>query len=235
MESVSNYNLELHQRVQYPCTHANKDVLTIAINGLPADKREFEGFTFTKRFVNYFAPGFEINQTEEFYIKRVKEASMETVIKEIDAIVVANGNKVVFVSHSNGCFFTTAYIHRHPTKVIGIIEFGCIPISFYMSVKIFGEHFIFNQKDKDPDAVYEEYLQWLRDFTPGDLMPMNKHTLKAFFSILNTEVFKEMFEWRRNYPKILKLITYGRQDVVIERYLLNGMAYYFTYGNGSIP
>lgn len=48
--------------MDYPCTHANKDVLTIAINGVPANKQEFEGFTFTKRFVNYFPPCFELDR-----------------------------------------------------------------------------------------------------------------------------------------------------------------------------
>lgn len=121
METVSNYNLELHQSVQYPCTHANKDILTIVIYGIPADKREYEGFTFTKRVVSYFPPATEFDQTEEFYAKRLKDANMETVLKELDAIVVANGNKVVFASHSNGSFFSTAYIYRHPSKVVGII------------------------------------------------------------------------------------------------------------------
>ena len=44
-----------------------------------------------------------------------------------------------------------------------------------------------------------------------------------------------MHEWRRNYPKILKLITYGRQDAILERFLLNGTSYYYTYGKGSLP
>lgn len=58
IDTVSGYNIQLHQQTDYPCTHANKDVLTIAINGVPANRQEFEGFTFTKRFVNYFPPCF---------------------------------------------------------------------------------------------------------------------------------------------------------------------------------
>ena len=197
MESVSDYNLELHQHIQYPCTHANKDILTIAINGIPPDKREYEGFTFAKRFINYFPPGTELDQTEEFYVKRMKDANLETVLKELDAIVTANGNKVVFASHSNGSFFSTAYIYHHPTKVVGIIEFGCMPITLCMPIRIFGEHFIFNKRNtahegtsEDNDAEYEKYVQWLRDFIPEDLKPMTKYSMLAYCSILKTEVFR---------------------------------------------
>jgi hypothetical protein len=55
-----------------------------------------------------------------------------------------------------------------------------------------------------------------------------------YTSLLRTEVIKDIFEQRRNYPKILKLMAYGRQDAIFERYLLNGTSYYYTYGQGSL-
>jgi len=63
---------------------------------------------------------------------------------------------------------------------------------------------------------------------------MSKYTMLAYTSLLRTEVIKDIFEQRRNYPKILKLMAYGRQDAIFERYLLNGTSYYYTYGQGSL-
>lgn len=56
---------------------------------------------------------------------------MTTVIREIDEIVQKHGNKVVFVSHSFGSYLVTAYIHKFPEKVVGIVEFGGVPITAY--------------------------------------------------------------------------------------------------------
>lgn len=48
------------------------------------------------------------------------------------------------------------------------------------------------------------------------------------------EDISEMFEWRRQYPQILKLITFGRKDILFQTSLLNELAYHYTYGGGSL-
>lgn len=60
---------------------------------------------------------------------------METVLREVDEIVRANGNQVIFASHSFGSYVVTAYAHYFPEKVKGIIEFGCVPITVYYALK----------------------------------------------------------------------------------------------------
>jgi hypothetical protein len=56
---------------------------------------------------------------------------------------------------------------------------------------------------------------------PASVLIKNKYNMLAFTLLLTMEVFENIFKWRRNYPKILKLITFGRKDELIELELLN--------------
>ena len=49
----------------------------------------------------------------------------------MDEIVEKHGGKVIFIYHSYGTYFATAYSIFHPKKVVGLVEFGCVPISVY--------------------------------------------------------------------------------------------------------
>lgn len=62
---------------------------------------------------------------------------------------------------------------------------------------------------------------------------MSKYELLAFYLILGPDIH-EMFEWRRQYTKILKLIIFGRKDYLFEVPLLNELAYHYTYGDGKL-
>lgn len=77
-------------------------------------------------------------------------------------------------------------------------------------------------------------MDWLKLLSVPSLELMNKYTLLAFYLILPVDIMSEMFEWRRQYPKILKLITFGRKDEIFEMFLLNECAYWYTYGGGAL-
>jgi pimeloyl-ACP methyl ester carboxylesterase len=149
IEAVSDLNLLLHNTKEYPCTHANKDIVTITINGVPSNKEEFQGFTFTKKVVNYFPPALEPDRSPEFYEKRIWDASLETVLREMDEIVQQNGDQVVFASHSYGSYMVTAYAKKFPQKIKGIIEFGAVPVTAYIALKQFGKDYIFGNGNLD--------------------------------------------------------------------------------------
>lgn len=163
-------------------------------------------------------------------------------MKEIDDIVTSNGNRVVLVIHSFGSYIATAYIHYHPTKVVGIIEFGGIPATGYTTIKLLGERYIFGGGDlsvetlaKNKESIHKDYLEWLKTADYDMSLAIGKHALIGFYALLNAEFFKNVFEWRRSYPHILKLITFGRYDSLFEVYLLNEVAYHYAYGAGSLP
>lgn len=84
---------------------------------------------------------------------------------------------------------------------------------------------------KRKDSLYKMYQEWMKERP----LQLNSYTLIAYSAILSPKVLEDMFEWRRNYPKILKMITFGRQDSIFEVYLLNEMAHYYAYGAGRLP
>jgi hypothetical protein len=128
-----------------------------------------------------------------------------------------------------GSYIATIYINKYPQKVVGIVEFGCIPITFYNLIKLLARNLTFRNRDiprekliNEVDHVYDESTALLkREGTPSSLIIKNKYTMLALILILNMEVFDNVFEWRRNYQKILKLITFGRRDEHVELKLLN--------------
>lgn len=61
---------------------------------------------------------------------------MKDIVNELDQIVEQNNAKVVLASHSFGCYITTSYVHFHPQKVAGIMEFGGIPIRIPRLLKL---------------------------------------------------------------------------------------------------
>ncbi len=155
--------------------------------------------------------------------------------------MVSNGSRVVLVTHSFGSYIATAYVHYHPTKVAGIVEFGCIPVTFYTVIKVFGGRYMLGSGDhslgtliKNKDSIYQDYLAWISGAPSESPSPLRIYTFIAFCAILSAEVLQEMFAWRRSYPKILKLITFGRRDTIFEVYLLNEMAYHYAYGGGRL-
>jgi hypothetical protein len=65
----------------------------------------------------------------------------------------------------------------------------------------------------EADHVYDESTVLLkRTSVPFGLILANNYNMMALVLILNMEVFANVFEWGRNYPKILKLITFGWRD-----------------------
>lgn len=114
----------------------------------------------------------------------------------------------------------TAYLRQYSEKVMGIIEFGGIPITTYPMIKFFGREHIYGEKSyltreqhiEAADEYSRENTRFLTEIGETNLI-LNKWALTSFFLILNREVMKEMFEWRRRYPKNkLKLIAFGRRD-----------------------
>lgn len=127
------------------------------------------------------------------------------------------------MSHSFGSFIATAYIHKYPEKIAGIIEFGCVPIHVHTSLKAFGKEYIFGDGDrsynyliKNIERIYEEYKAWRATRPAKNLVGLiTKYRLLAFYLILGADR-ADLWEWRRQYPKIWKLITFGRRDTICE-------------------
>lgn len=65
------------------------------------------------------------------------------------------GGKVIFAAHSFGSYITTMYTHFHPKKVIGIMEFGGLPIRMYKLLKTAIDSPIFGVGLSDLDNLLE--------------------------------------------------------------------------------
>jgi predicted alpha/beta hydrolase family esterase len=103
--------------------------------------------------VNYIPPGLEIGMSEDFYRQRLKKANVKDTLAEIDEIVERYGGKVLFATHSFGCFMSSMYIHHYPHKVVGLIEIGGLPLRAYGLMKLVLKTEAFGNDNPDVDAI----------------------------------------------------------------------------------
>ena len=71
----------------------------------------------------------------------------------MDEIVERYGGKVLLCAHSFGCFMATMYAHHYPQKVVGLIEFGGLTLSFYGLLKMGVVHGTYGKDEVDLPAI----------------------------------------------------------------------------------
>ena len=116
------------------------------------------------------------------------------------------------------------YYQKYGTKkIFGMIDIGGIPVTCYpilanitLGVINVDDEFL----QQNAEFIYQEYLK--NTAKSAAFLPLkNKYELIIFLKMVKAKNLHDMFEWARQYPKVLKLILIGKGDTLFTESLLN--------------
>lgn len=145
---------------------------------------------------------------------------------------------IILVYHSFGTYIAASYCQKFKNeRIIGIIEVGGAPIRFYPVLT----KFICNVKDVPIDVIRDNLEAVQQGFNKSNknlniATYEKKQQLLGVCKAFKSEPgFKEMFEYNRNLPKVLKCFIFGRKDAIFPENMINEKVVYYSYKDKFEP
>lgn len=224
----------------------------ITIHGCPGYYQDWLGLEHyiganQFRIINFFVPGFDGEREDDRgdYSGSLEDISL-LIVKLMDHFSIP---KAVFFLHSMGGYLHFYFCHRFPEKVAGLVYLAAPSINWYVGfVTFYGIMIALSRMNRYIGEVtllkYEKFrgvlLKHLRKFTEGinlagvEFPKLTENEVCAFVKMMSSvRNVSNLYSYSKRMPKVVKLMSCGKNDPINEFDKFVECFYYNVYGEGK--